>query len=289
MRGTSPSDMAKVITKSLNYSNLTEQDLLANNGEIVSWAIDKGTFHELPKAAITAKVLLQKAIRGPQKGCSLLQIIALVNTNTTPSKVPPLKHIPKEVFTHELLSTKEDSGETVYHMLAHSHVLGCIPKELITKDSLLLTTDEGRTVLHSVAINNPELIPKEITLKEMLMKDKNNFTPLHGYACSNKWADIPKIFLTKESVEIKDREGNTPTDYMLEEFGFDAAYRDKKSDPKRISQIKHILSLISPDFLKTLVKRKGIENLDLLKLIKQEELKRNLHSKLSEKEQSIEI
>jgi hypothetical protein len=286
MRGTSLSDMAKVITKSLNYSNLTEQDLLASSGEIVARAIDRGTFHELPKEAITAKVLLQKAVRGPQKGYSLLHIIALENGDTAPDKIPPLKHIPKEVFTHELLSAKEDSGESVYHMLAHGYALNCIPQELINRDSLLLTTNEGRTVLHSVAINCPHLIPKEITLKEMLLRDKNDFTPLHGYACGNRWTDIPKAFLTKESVEIKDREGNTPTDYILEEFGFDVAYRDKKSDPKRISKVKHVLSLVSQEFLN---KRTKKETPTLLKLIKCEQLKRTLHSKLLEKEQSIEI
>ena len=272
-----------------DYGNLTERDLLANNGEVVAWAIDRGTFHEIPKEAITAKVLLQKATRGPQKGHKLIHMIALVNADTAPGKIPPLPHIPKEVFTHELLSAKEDSGESVYHMLAHGYALNCIPQELINRDSLLLTTNEGRTVLHSVAINCPRLIPKEITLKEMLLRDKNDFTPLHGYACSNRWTDIPKTFLTKESVEIKDKEGNTPTDYILEEFGFDVAYRDKKSDPKRISKVRHVLSLVSQDFLKTLVKRKGIENLSLLNLIKQEEFKRNLHNKLSEKGHSIEI
>lgn len=271
------------------HVSLTEQDLLANSGEIVSWAIDRGTFHEIPKEAITAKVLLQKATRGPQKGHKLIHMIALVNADTDSGKIPPFPHIPKEVLTHELLSAKEDSGESVYHMLAHSNTLNCIPQGLINKDSLLLTTDEDRTVLHSVAINCPHLIPKEITLKEMLLRDKNDFTPLHSYACSNRWTDIPKAFLTKESVEIKSREGNTPTDYILEEFGFDVAYRDKESDPKRISKVRHVLSLVSQDFLKTLVKRKGIENISLLNLIKQEEFKRSLLNKLSEEGQNIEI
>jgi hypothetical protein len=271
------------------YGNLTEQDLLANSGKIVASAINKGTFHEIPKEAITAKVLLQKASRDPQKGHRIIHLLALINAGTDPSKIPPFPHIPKEVLTHELLSTKADSGESVYHMLAQNYALDCVPQELITKESLLLSTNEGRTVLHSVAINCPHLIPKEITLKEMLLKDKNDFTPLHSFACSNKWIDIPKAFLTKESVEIKDKEGNTPTDYILEEFGFDVAYRDKKSDPKRISKVNYVLSLVSQDFLKTLVKRKGIENPSLLNLIKQEEFKRSLHSKLSKKGQSIEI
>lgn len=272
-----------------DYKNLTEQDLLANNGKIVVWAINKGTFHEIPKKAITAKVLLQKDTRDPQKGHRIIHLLALINAGTDPSKIPPFPHIPKEVLTHELLSTKADSGESVYHMLASNFAIDCVPQELITKESLLLSTDEGRTVLHSVAINKPHLIPEEITLKEMLLKDKNDFTPLHGYACSNKWTDIPKAFLTKESVEIKDREGNTPTDYILDEFGFDVAYRDKKFDPKRIAKVNYVLSLVSQDFLKALIKRKGIENPALLNLIKQEEFRRSLHSKLSRKGQSIEI
>jgi hypothetical protein len=282
-----------------DYGNLTEKDLLSNNGEIVSWAIDKGTFHKLPKEAITAKVLLQKAIRGPQKGHRLIHIIALVNADTAPGKIPPLKHIPKEVFTHELLSVREDSGETVYHMLAHSHALNYIPQELVTKDSLLLSTKEGRTVLHSLAINSPKLIPKEITLKEMLIKDKNNFTPLHGYSCSNQWANIPKEFLTKESIGIKDVEGKTPADYMIEEFAYDITYRNIKSDPEAVAQIKHVLTLvenISIDRFNIALSIDGSgitlgqESLStIVKLINQEMGRRQLHKKLCKNEKSIEI
>ena len=201
-------------------------------------------------------------------------------------KHPPLKHIPQEVFTHELLSTRTDSGETVYHLLAQSYVLECIPKELINKDSLLLETPDKRTVLHSVAVNIPELIPKEITLKEMLIRDKNNFTPLHGYACSSKWSDIPKEFLTKDSVEIEDREGKTPTDYILDEFGFDVAYREKGTDHKRISKVKHVLSLVSQDFLN---KRTKLENHTITKLIEQELNKRKILKEINKTEQSLEI
>jgi hypothetical protein len=190
------------------------------------------------------------------------------------------------VYTHELLSTRTGSGETVYHLLAQSYALDCIPKKLINKDSLLLSTDERRTVLHSLAINTPELIPKEITLKEMLIKDKNNCTPLHGYAYGSKWSDIPKEFLTKESVEIKDIEGKTPADFMLDEFGFDVAYRKKGTDQKRISKIKHVLSLVSEDFLN---KRRWLENTTLLNLIKKEVFRRVLNKKFSSNEQCIEV
>ena len=270
------------------YGNLTEKDLLANNGAIVAWAIDHATFHELPKEAITAKVLLQEATNDTVKGHRLIHLLAMpvIGPPASMVKHPPLKHIPQEVFTHELLSTRTDSGETVYHLLAQSYVLECIPKELINKDSLLLETPDKRTVLHSVAVNIPELIPKEITLKEMLIRDKNNFTPLHGYACSSKWSDIPKEFLTKDSVEIEDREGKTPTDYILDEFGFDVAYREKGTDHKRISKVKHVLSLVSQDFLN---KRTKLENHTITKLIEQELNKRKILKEINKTEQSLEI
>jgi hypothetical protein len=282
-----------------DYANLTESDLLTNSGELVVQAIANKKFEKIPKRIITESVLIQQAMQPPQdiqKGHRIIHLIALQKEGANPQKIPPINHIPKEILTHKVLSSATNKGETVYHILASLLALETLPPKLITKESLLLSTKDKRTVLHSVAINCPHFIPHDITLKELLVEDENQFTPLHAWACSNTnvdntggWAGIPKKFLTKETINIEDAKGKTPLDYMLEEFNFDVTYRDRKSNPKAISQIKHILSLLSQQSLENIVNTKRINNVVLEKLINHEQVLRKFSKELLAKEQGIEI
>lgn len=271
-----------------NFDNPSEEDLLKEDGTMVLYSIMHHTFSTLPKKSITQKVLLQKSTKD---GIPMINLLAqMAHSIPDLKRNNPFKNIPKEVLTEELLSTRGAKGETVYHELADSKLLNLLPKELITRKSLLLDSKIHGTVLHKVCMNEPHLIPKDITIDDLLVKDDVNFTPLHCWACSNYWTDIPERFLTKDSIGVRDMDGCSPFDYILERFKADKSYGSWDHDTKARTKVKTLLNLLDGGQLNQLNSNSEYTSNPTLKnIINQEITKRKVLEELAKKEQSIEI
>jgi hypothetical protein len=271
-----------------NFDNPSEENLLKEGGAMVLYSIMHHTFSTLPKKSITQKVLLQKSTKD---GIPMINLLAQVAHSIPDLKRNnPFKNIPKEVLTEELLSTRGDNEESVYHELADSKILYLLPKELITRKALLLNSKIHGTVLHKVAMNEAHLIPEDITLDDILTKDNVNFTPLHCWVCSNHWADIPERFLTKESIGVRNMDGCSPFDYILERFKQDKSYGSWDHDIKAKAKVKTLLNLIDHRQLNHLSSNSEYTSNPTLKiLVNQEITKRKVLEELSKNEQSIEI
>lgn len=59
-----------------------------------------------------------------------------------------------------------------------------------------------------------EQVPKEfLTLETMLVKDKHDETPLHWAALKGQLNKVPVALLTLKTMLVKNKEGNTPLHY----------------------------------------------------------------------------
>lgn len=274
--------MTKVITGSLDYKNLTEDDLLSIKGGrlLILWLASQNFLNLVPKKSITERVLLtiSKDNKHDIKSTVIHQL----------AKSEEFKNIPKEVLTEEILSTKGLDGRSVYHILAEQHTIDFLPKRLITRKALTLESDTKWTPLHSVAHHTPHLIPKDIKLEDLLLKSDKNITVLHTWTSGSGWVDIPKEFLTKETLSLKDAAEQTPFLHIVDQFEYDSSYRKRFVGSDMTSKLKYVLSQTHTKQLKEIINNPE-DYEKLVPFVKEEILKRKLFEKISKSEQSLEI
>lgn len=183
------------------------------------------SLQDIPEHLFTNEVLTQK----DRFGITLLQIIASCNTlhlvpqhlltadNVsavfhTAAKHKSLKHIPKHLFTEEVLSKQNDYGETVWHLAAQHGTLKDIPKHLLTNKALSLENKDGNTVWHYVVrYHGFKHIPVHLFTKEAFTRtNQRGVSPLtyisKGY---HNISDLPKHIIDEYLLEIKDRDGKS--------------------------------------------------------------------------------
>jgi hypothetical protein len=187
-----------------------------------------------------------------------------------------------------MLSAKGNYGETIYHILAHDNVPEMLPKKLWTRSAVTLQADSGITPLHHLCQYDWCLVPKDITLDDLLIKTTTGSTPLHCWAAAQTWHRIPNAFLTKETLELEAEYEVTPIESIMKQFGNlnlrvrnGLIERDKNIENK----FRSILSKISERTLKDLLSTK---EKSLVTFIKEEMSKRKI-SKTLKKEEDIEI
>jgi putative transposon-encoded protein len=275
-------DLTKTSPSSLDYPNLTEDDLLSIKGGtlLILWLARQKSLYLVPKKAITKKVLLTvPKEKDHDKKSSVIHYLA---------KTEEFKHIPKDILTEELLSTKGLDGRSVYHTLAEQHLIGLLPKRLITHSALTLESATKWTPLHSIAHHTPHLIPKDAKLEDALLKSEKNITVLHTWANGSGWVDIPKEFLTKGTLQLEDAAEQTPFSQIINQFEYESSYRKRFVGKDMVLQLKHVLSQASTKQLKEIVNNPE-DYEELTPLVKEELLKRKIVKKLSKTNQSLEI
>lgn len=269
----------------LRYENLTEDDLLKDQdgAPFIHWTIRHKTFAFIPKQAITKKVLLHPIVRDQDYGEE--KVIHLL------ARDAQFKDIPKDILTQELLATKGRLGESVYHVLAKSKKLHLLPKKLLTNNAnrgLIIADNNGWTPLHTITQQSPHLMPENIKLKDLLLKDYRGVTPLHTWASGSGWVNIPKQFLTKETLQLEDSSKQTPFIHVAKQFQYEPKYKDSEVFKVLLSQFTHILSHTNNSQLKVAINNPSI-NKGTMSLIKGEIVKRKLLDEMGKKEQSLEI
>lgn len=265
----------------IDKRSLTTQDILKQNerGESVATLSAKsGRFYLLPKEIITLEVLQQE--------------ISNEDYDTVLHKLARsrlLSVIDKKLLTEKMLSAKGNYGETIYHVAADDNVPEVIPKHLWTKTTVTLQADSGVTPLHHLCQYDWTLIPKDITLEDILIPTTTGSTPLHCWATTQNWHRIPDKFLTKETLELKAEYETTPIESIIKQFGnLNLRVRNDIAEQDIVieNKFKNVLSKISDKTLNELVNTK---EKNLLPFIKRELGKRRVFKELANKTQSLEI
>lgn len=274
--------MTKPNTSPLDYKDLTEDELLSIKGGrlLILCLASQNFLHLVPKKTITKKVLLtvSKDNKYDKKTTVIHQL----------AKSEEFKHIPTDILTEEILATKGLDGRSVYHILTEQHTLDFLPKRLITRKALSLKSDTKWTPLHSIAHHTPHQMPKDIKLEELLLKSDKNITVLHTWASGSGWIDIPKEFLTKETLQLKDAAKQTPFLHIVNQFEYDSSFKKRFVSKDMILKLKYVLSQASTKQLKEIIENPE-DYEKLAPLIKEELLKRSIIKKLSKSDQSLEI
>jgi hypothetical protein len=259
-----------------NFKTLKTEDLLIKTSQkqsVATLACRKGCFHYLPKDIITLEVLSEPIEFNDQD--TILHRLA---------RSARMSVVPKQFLTPQTLSNKGRYGETIYHILTEGKIYSLIPKEQWTKKNLTLQSDNGVTPLHNICQHNPEIIPKDVTLEDLLIPSSEGTTAFHCWAASSKWADIPEKFLSKKSLEMETKSEQSPISLII----WQARNISKEDDPKAHTKLKLMLQKISAKILKNLY-QKAPQNEILTKMLKQEMFKRKLLEKMSDKSQCFEI
>ena len=199
-----------------------------------------------------------------------------------------LNTIPKKFITEEMLSLKGNKKESVYHLLAQENYPHHIDESLWTRKALTLTSYDDCTPLHSLVQYQPKLLPKDITLEDLLLPNIDGETPLYMWARSSHWSEIPDKFLTKKTLELKVGYGEfeTLTHHLAERFKNDRILKSAENMGPINLKMKQILSKINDTLLHSLLKN---EDPCLAKYIKGELAKRRMVKELSQSEQYLEI
>ncbi len=265
----------------IDKKSLTTKDILKQNENGQSVAILaawQGRFYLLPKEIITLEVLQQKISK--EDNDTILHKLAWSRQ---------LSAIDKKFLTEDILSSKGNYGETIYHILANENTTGEIPKELWTKTALTLQADMGVTPLHYICQHDCSLIPKDITLKDLLIPTNTGCTPLHCWAGTQKWYEIPDKFLTTKTLELKSEYEAPPFESIIKQFGnLDLRTRSGLSERNKCieDKFKTMLGKLHEKTLNGLV---NTTEKNLLPFIKQEVSKRKIFKDLNRKNQNIEI
>lgn len=265
----------------IDKKSLTTKDILKQNerGESVATLSAKsGRFYLLPKEIVTLEVL-QQEISNEDYDTVLHKL----------ARSRQLSAIDKNLLTEKILSAKGNYGESIYHIAADDNAPESIPKQLWTRTTVTLQADTGVTPLHHLCQYDYTLIPKDITLEDILIPTNTGSTPLHCWATTQNWHKIPDKFLTQKTLELKAEYEASPIESILKQFSHAyLKFRNglAKRDINIENKFKNILSKIKEETLKELLKTK--EKV-LFPLIKQEIGKRKLFKELNNKKQSLEI
>lgn len=272
----------------IDTSQLTTNDLLKRNEQRDFLALhytNKGRLYTIPRDIITEEVLWHKVedgyrVTGGYPEDYLIHRIA---------RFDQIGYVHQEHLSHKLLALKSNAGQTVFHILANEQA-NRIPQELWTREALLYQDDSKITPLHLITRCSGDLIPKDITINDLLILDEEGNTPLHNWclAPGTDWALIPNKYLTKESLEST---GGNLRQTVLEKLlnRYKKEYPIPNRDDLNIlmnSKISYALKQIDTSKLKELLKD---YDRPVTKLIKEEMCKRKLIQEVKTKGEPLEI
>jgi hypothetical protein len=273
--------ISKLEYDKIKWELLTTKDLLSRNSRGISFATiaaKRGIFCKIPKGIITKEVLTQNT---SDDECDK------VIHKLTRSK--QIRAVPKKLLTENLLSTPGDYGDSCYHILAQDNNSMFIPDELWTKTALTLQNNNNETPLHDICENDSDIIPKNITLNELLLESDTGITPLHTWAASPNWYKIPNEHLTRRTLELPIGDaGLTLLNSLVEQYENQKNSGWYTKDDKYLMEekMKGILSLATDKKLKYF---SNMKNSHIAPLAKNEIGKRMIMKKILEDDKAIEI
>jgi len=286
----------------VDKKSLTTKDILkqnTNGDSIATLSAKAGRFLYLPQELITLEVLHQKIGKIGKIGKATRTGKVNSNSNDTVlhqlARTNQLPALHKKYLTEEILSSKGNGDETIYHILSSNNIADQIPKELWTKKSLTLQTEDGTTPLHHICKYNCDLLqltPKGITLKDILLSTQRGTTPLHLWANTNKWYKIPDKFLTTETLELTSKLEPAPIHSILKQFKHmqvKSSLKITHYNHKMEEKLKFVLSKTSDKMLKNLYESSKPKEQAVTKFIKQEENKRKLLKKLKYNHRGLDL
>ena len=278
----------------IDPNDLTELELTRKNksgNDMISIAITQGNFDKLlkqiPKELLTENILKEKS-----QVCDLvIHIIA---------RTGQLKELPDHLLTEEILSLKCPIGaeETVYHILAKEGRLKDLPKELLTPKGLSAQDATGDTPLFYMVQNEPYLIPKELLTPEFMLQEHSGETPLHLWATSDYWEDIPEELLTRQTLKSESYNGASLLTCLVEKYNHERPWAEGEEGIKKMDRIfLRVVKVSSETDLKKLQEKLKADepNWDTLgvkstvSLIQDELNKRKIVEKLRKTELSFEL
>ena len=138
------------------------------------------------------------------------------------AKAGQLRLVPKELLTVDNLFVRDGDGDTVFHFDAVNRCdLLEIASHLFLSENVLLHPNySGFTVLHCVALGESlNRLPREYLTKDNLsLKDHHRWTIYHIAAAKSCLHQIPGELLTSDALLFGDVNGATPLDFAaLEE------------------------------------------------------------------------
>jgi hypothetical protein len=233
----------------IDKRELSESDILKRNsrGDFIAWIATKNkTLYMLPKKIITERVLRAPIKTPPPKEYKALLIHQIATHQM-------ITAVSKGLLTQELLSRRDSSGKSTYHILASTQQSGSLPPHLWTRSALTLKSKDGETPLHDIAFNAPSLIPKTISLEEIIVKNDKGNTPLHSWCQGFGWVNIPNKFLTNETLNIVG-EYESPLDILLFQYVNGMTAKNKQLEDLMRPKIVHVLKQLHTKKLLELVK-----------------------------------
>lgn len=177
----------------IEWHKLTKEDITQTNSNGVSLLVGivgDGQWTNLPPKLKEFSLTQPKGPSGNEK---------IIHLMTRQGKIDT---IPTSLITKDLLSLKGARGESVYHILTDCKYTDQIEKSLWTREALTLTSDDGTTPLHKIAPHKPKLLPDDITIEDLLLKNKDGDTPLYMWVTEGEWLEIPDKFLTRNTLGL---------------------------------------------------------------------------------------
>jgi hypothetical protein len=245
--------------------DLTEKDILKKDftGDFIAeHGVRYGYFKEFSPKAITYKVLVTES--NASTNDKIIHILA---------RAKQFHCIPKDLITEDLLNIKGEYNETIFHILCGKDQINEIPVNLLTRENLTTQSETGVTPLHRLVSHSRNLIPKDITLDDLLIETKHGSTAMHSWTGDNNWVNIPEKFLTMQSLEVKDIYGSSPLSNIIDLYKDGWASRADSMGVLMTSKIKEILTKISQKELNKLVKDRSPA---ISSLAKKETIKRKV-------------
>jgi hypothetical protein len=284
-KGYNPASPIALLSKrsydNIAWDKLSTKDLLEQNSSGISFAAiaaKRGVFYHIPKRIITQEVLTQDI--------SDDQYDKVIHHLTRSEQ---LRTLPKNLLTEKLLSLPGDHGDSCYHILAQDNNSAFIPDKLWTRTALTLQNNNSETPLHDICEDDSDLMPKDITFDDLLIKSDTGITPLHTWATSSTWLKIPDEYLKKNTLELPIGEtGLTLLNSLVEQYENQkiSGWYSKEDKSLMDKKIKRILSLASNKKLESLSNKKESP---IVPLIKTELGKRLIMKKISQEGKAIEI
>lgn len=237
----------RMLQLGLPISNLTSEILMSkgvNDVSVMHQIIVNGGFRDIPRDLLQADVLLNKDINNITPLHLLAEdglltsvpnfILTLENLaiadnlgNTSLHRAAGISKprgfiVPTQALSLDMLSKKNKTGASVYHLLAKNSLLAKLPKKLITQDAIMLRDNSTQTVLHLVMKSGclDQVPPELISVKNMLTSSSTGCTPMH--LLENQ--DVHKLPIFCHAGFIRSSKEKQDWENLLEQFKIKAPW-----------------------------------------------------------------
>jgi ankyrin repeat protein len=189
-----------------------------------------------------------------------------------------IKHFPIEVLTKDNLSTQDRDGNTVFHILGSNGYIDLVPAETLTRETLTIPNKFGATPLHGIAdAGDLQKLPNNLISEDILQISDGEANTVFHYATNNgSVLQLPEEMLTEHNLLWENQSGETPLQYILENY-------DPVAEKSCVRKVVKTLSM------PVLMEYATGTSKAVKKLLMEEIGARKLHKKLSQKVKSLDL